>query len=442
MPVRVSSRKILEQVRAMPKKAKELSSIEVKRLSHAISADGNHYNALHSVGGVAGLLLQVTPSGAKSWVYRYRFGNKRRSMGLGGYPDVTLADARTKAREMKEAISRGEDPVESKRQLKRSIIAEQMATITFDKAAKEYIRMKSKEFRNPRQADQWTTSLATYASPHIGNVPVREIELPHIKAVLDPIWETKTETAKRVQSRMANILGWCAIHGYRAGDNPAQWQGYLDKIYAAPRKVMKRTHLAALPVSDIPLFMKNLKKRSGIAARALEFLILTASRTNEVIGDKRIGKPGITWKELDLKNHVWTIPADRIKAGKEHRVPLGSDALAILEGFPKGGPDDALFPGPGGEIASNNFLTAVLKRMEVDVTVHGFRSTFKDWCRQHTNYADEVSELALAHVNSDATRAAYARDELIDKRRLLMADWAQYCYEGKQPAKVVEMVRA
>ena len=415
----------------MSKKAPELSAKEVRDLTHGISAEGNAYNALHSVGGVRGLLLQVKPSGARSWIFRTMVAGKRRNIGLGGFPDVTLSQAREKAREMREKIREGIDPVEHSKAVQRALKAAQMANITFADAMSKYIAMKSKEFKNPRQEQQWTNSLTTYALPHIGKVPVREIDLHHIKAVLDPIWEEKTETANRVRARIENILGWCAVHGYRSNENPAKWQGYLDEVYPSPEKIKKKAHFAALPVENMPDFMKALQKRTGTAARALEFLILTASRTNEVIGDKRIGKDGITWQEIDFTKKVWTVPADRMKSGKQHKVPLTDAAVDLLKGMEQGKPEDLVFPGPKGDIPSNNFLSALLKRMDQPVTAHGFRSTFKDWAREYTAYADEVSELALAHVNSDATRAAYARSELIDKRRLLMADWEQYCYHGK-----------
>jgi len=416
----------------MPIKTKELSATEVRRLSHSVSkTTGKEYNALHSVGGVAGLLLQVTPTGAKSWVYRIHITGKRRSIGLGGFPDVTLAQARDKARAMREKIAEGIDPVEERQAIRRERLAAQISTMTFADAMRDYIKMKSKEFKNPRQEQQWTNSLTSYALPHIGKVPVRDIELAQIKAVLDPIWEAKTETANRVRARMENILGWCAVHGYRSAENPAKWQGYLDEVYPSPEKIKKKSHHAALSVDALPAFMTDLEKRTGNAARAMEFLILTASRTNEVIGDKRIGKAGITWQEIDLRAKVWTIPADRMKSGKAHKVPLTDAAMSLINSMETGAPDALLFAGPKGDIPSNNFLSALLKRMDQPVTAHGFRSTFKDWARERTAYADEVSELALAHVNSDATRAAYARSELIDKRRQLMGDWQQYCYHGK-----------
>ncbi|MEX0603836.1 MAG: integrase arm-type DNA-binding domain-containing protein [Marinobacter sp.] len=416
----------------MPKKARELSATEVRRLTHAVSkTTGKEYNGLHPVGGVSGLLLQVTPSGAKSWIYRTTVAGKRRNIGVGGFPDVTLTQAREKARELRDKIADGIDPVADRQATKRALMAARLSTVTFADAMADYIKMKSKEFRNPRQEQQWTNSLTTYALPHIGKVPVREIELTHIKAVLDPIWQEKTETANRVRARMENILGWCAIHGYRSNDNPAKWQGYLDEIYPSPEKIKKKGHYAALSVDEMPKFMKALKKRTGTAAQALEFLILTAARTNEVIGDKRIRKAGVTWQEIDLKRKVWTVPADRMKSGKEHRVPLTNAAVDLLKGMGEGAPDQLIFPGPKGDLPSNNFLSALLKRMDQPITAHGFRSTFKDWAREYTAYADEVSELALAHINSDATRAAYARSELIDKRRQLMGDWEQYCNHGK-----------
>jgi len=415
----------------MPKQAKELSAVEVKRLTCSVGKDGKPYNTFHAVGGVSGLLLQVAATGAKTWILRTKIGTKRRSIGLGGYPAVSLAEARRKAQETKDKIAEGIDPVEERKAARRALIAAQLSTMTFADAMRDYIDMKSKEFKNPRQRQQWENSLNTYAVPHIGKVPVREIALPHIKAVLDPIWEEKTETANRVRARMENILGWCAVHGYRSAQNPAQWKGYLDAVYASPEKIKNKGHHAALPVDTMPDFMKALQKRTGTAARALEFLILTASRTNEVIGDKRIGKAGITWQEVDLKRKVWTVPAERMKSGKQHKVPLTDAAVDLLKGMGQGQPDQLIFPGPKGDVPSNNFLSAVLKRMDQPITAHGFRSTFKDWAREYTAYADEVSELALAHVNSDATRAAYARSELLDKRRLLMNDWEQYCYHGK-----------
>lgn len=420
----------------MPKRAKELSATEVRRLSYAVSANGKAYNALHPVGGVAGLMLQVTPNNAKSWIYRAVVGIKRRSIGLGAYPDVPLAEARSKARELREKIRQGIDPVEERQAARRALISSQLNSKSFEWAAREYVRNKS--FRSPRSPVLWIRSLENHAFPHIGNMPVHEIELPHIKQVLEPIWEEKPETAKNVQRRIENILGWCAIHEYRQNTNPAKWKGYLDKIYSTQPR-LEKGHYTAMPIDDMPGFMQRLQKQQGTAARALEFLILTASRTNEVAGDKRIKKPGVTWQEIDLKAKVWTIPATRMKSAKEHRIPLSESAVKLLQGIEQGEPEDMVFPGRHGAIPSNNFLSAVLKRMEVDVTVHGFRSTFKDWARERTAYDDEVSELALAHVNSDETRAAYRRKDMLEKRRNLMRDWEHFCYHG-EPARGADNV--
>lgn len=416
----------------MPRKTKEMSATEVKRLTHSISKSGKAYNALHSVGGVSGLLMQVTPSGAKSWIYRTTIGTKRRSIGLGGYPDVTLAKARDVAREYRELIKSGVDPIEQRQNARTNLIKAELARITFDDAAAKYISEKAKEFKNPRQRKHWENSLATYASPIIGKLPVSQIDLALVKAVLEPIWATKTDTATRVRARIEAILGWAAVHEYRSEENPARWKGYLDKVLPSPTKIAQKTHFEAMPVADMPEFFADLRKRRGNAALALEFLILTASRTNEVIGDRAINKQGVLWCEVDLKKQLWTIPANKMKGGKVHRVPLTDQAVKVLQSVRQGGPNDLIFPGAGGEIASNNFLTSLMKRMDRPYTVHGFRSTFKDWAREFTGYADEVSELALAHVNSDATRAAYARSELLDKRRQLMNDWEYHCYHGKK----------
>ncbi len=232
-----------------------------------------------------------------------------------------------------------------------------------------------------------------------------------------------------MQRRIENILSYCSVHQYRDNTNPAKWKGYLSTIYSHQDKLDKG-HYPALDIEAMPEFMQRLQKQPGKAARALEFLILTASRTNEVAGDKRIRKQGITWGEVDFKTKVWTIPAARMKKGIEHRVPLTDTAIKILQSFTVGAPEDQIFTGRNGEIPSNNFLSAVLKRMSVDVTTHGFRSTFKDWAREFTAYDDETSELSLAHINSDATRAAYRRKDMIDKRRLLMQDWEQFCCHG------------
>ena len=396
----------------MPKVAKELAAIEVKRLTTT---------GLYAVGGVAGLLLQVSPSGARSWILRATIGGKRRDMGLGGYPDVTLFQAREKAREAKGLISNGIDPIQQRQTYRSTLMASQAKIVTFDECAKRYLASKRHEFRNPKHAAQWESTLQTYVSPVIGKLNIDMVEIAHIVEVLQPIWLTKTETASRTRGRIEKVLGWATVSGYRSGDNPAAWKGCLDNIFPAPGKVAKVKHHKALPVNEVGHFMAQLKEKEGISARALEFCILTAARSGEVRGAK--------WSEIDFSSNIWTISAERMKAGKDHRVPLSSDALALLNSIPK--ENELIFPAPkSGKSLSDVSMLAVLKRMEYEITGHGFRSTFKDWARERTAYADEVSELALAHVNSDATRAAYARSELIERRIKMMQDWADFCYRS------------
>lgn len=414
----------------MPRLVKEMSASEVRRLTHAISkTTGKPYNAFHAVGGVSGLILQVTPFTGRSWMLRTYIDGKRHAIGLGSYPEVTLSMARDKARELKQDIANGINPLEQKQQAKRERQKEILSNKDFASAMYEFMQMKAKELKSPRGYTDKVKPIEKYALPIIGNIPVREIELPHIKAILDPIWLEKTETASRLRANIENVLSWCAVQGFRDDTNPARWKGYLDKIYQSPEKVKVKKHHKAISISQMPDFMAQLKCKDGTSARALEFTILTASRTNEVIGDKRIGKKGITWQEVDLETGIWTIPAKRMKANKDHTVPLCDRALEILKTFKARKLDEQIFKGQNSEIPSDQFMTSLLKkRMKVDATVHGFRSTFKDWAREKTDYPDELTELAMAHVNSDATRAAYARSSLIEKRRQMMKEWEQYCY--------------
>ncbi len=393
----------------MPRKAETLSAVEVKRLTSP---------GFHAVGGVSGLHLQVTKTGARSWILRAKVGLKRRDIGLGGYPDVTLAQARDKARETREAIAEGIDPVEQRKAARQALIADQGKSVTFADAARRFLEIKSKEFRNPKHAQQWANTLEAYAYPVLGAMRVSEIELGHVVQVLEPIWQTKTETATRVRGRIESVLAWATVSGFRSGENPARLKDNVDLALGKPTKIRKVTHFRSLPYADLPAFMKKLRKRPGTSARALEFAILTAGRSGEV--------RGATWDEIDLKKAIWTIPGERMKSGKPHKVPLSPSAAKLINDLPRVAGEPFLFPAPRGGSMSDVALSALLKRMDEPVTAHGFRSTFKDWAREQTSYADEVSELALAHVNSDATRAAYARSELIDKRRLLMKEWDDY----------------
>ncbi|WP_374763259.1 tyrosine-type recombinase/integrase [Yunchengibacter salinarum] len=412
----------------MPRAAKELTAAEVRR----IAAPG-----FHAVGGVAGLGLRVSPTGAsRSWVLRYYIGGRRKNAGLGRFPDVTLAQARERAREFRDQLWQGVDPVTERRKKQAALIAEQAAGLTFEEAARQCHAARESEYRNAKHRKEWITTLERHAFPAIGRVSVDAVDLPHVLKVLEPIWHTRTETASRIRQRMEAVLTWATVTGHRKGENPARWRGNLKEVLPAPNKIAKARHHSALPWQRLPAFMDALHQREGMAARALAFTILTAARS----GETRKAE----WAEIDLKARVWTVPGERMKAGRPHRVPLSDAAVALLQSLPRMDGNPLVFPAPRGGVMTDMTMAAVVKRMHqtaIDaggegwtdpttgrpVTVHGFRSTFKDWARNRTSYPDEISELALAHVNNDATRAAYARDELLAQRARLMGDWATFC---------------
>lgn len=394
----------------MPKIAAALSAAQVAKLAEA---------GLYAVGGVAGLQLRIDPGGSRHWILRVTVGRKRRDIGLGGFPTVALAQARERAREARELIWRGVDPVEQRKAARAALVAAQDVP-SFAECAQRFLANKRAEFRNVKHAAQWAATLKTYAEPVIGNMPVDQVELRHVEAVLTPIWTTKTETAKRLRGRVEAVLDWATVTGHRSGDNPARWKGNLDAVLASPNKVAKKQHFAAMPYTDVPAFLTDLREREGIAARALEFTILTAARSGEA--------RGATWKEIDMEAGTWTIPADRMKAGREHRVPLTDAALAILRALPRldASPDAPVFFAPRGGHLSDMTLTAVLRRMGKDATTHGFRSSFRDWAADQTSFPREVAEQALAHT-LQGVEAAYRRSDLFEKRRTLMDAWACYC---------------
>jgi len=346
-------------------------------------------------------------------------GGKRRDMGLGGYPDVELTQAREKARQARALVDRGIDPVIERRRLKSALIAEQAAQKSFRHCAREFIDGKSSEWNNSKHAAQWTSTLETYAYPSLGDLLVSDIALPHVLTVLRPIWKTKTETATRLRGRLEAVLDWATVHHYRQGLNPARWKGHLDKILPKPSKLATVQHHKAVAVDMVPAFVQQLRRQQGMGARALEFGILTAARSGEV--------RGATWSEVDLASEEWVVPADRMKAGREHRVPLPPAALDLLRSLPRIQDCELIFPSAKRMPLSDMTLLAVMRRMGVDAVPHGFRSSFRDWASEQTTYAREPVEMALAHAIGGKVEAAYRRGDLFDKRRQLMVDWAHFC---------------
>ena len=406
----------------MPRLAKELGALKVSK----IEAPG-----LHFVGRVPGLALQVTAGSGRSWLLRVVIGGKRREMGLGAYPGVTLAQARQKASEARELIRQGVDPIERQRAAQSALQAAVAAALTFAESADSYIKAHEAGWRNVKHAQQWRNTLKQHAYPVLGSLMVRDVGLPQVLAVLEPIWTTTNETAVRVRGRIELVLDWATARGLREGLNPARWRGHLDKLLPKPSKVNNREHHAALPVGAVGAFMVRLRNAEGIGARALEFTILTAARSGEV--------RGATWAEIDHDAKVWTVPAARMKSGKEHRVPLTDEALALLDPLPMVAGTELVFPAPRGGALSDMTLLAVLRRLDVPAVPHGFRSTFRDWAAERSNYPRDVAEMALAHAIGDKVEAAYRRGDLFEKRRLMMVDWAAFLARTEKPANVVPL---
>ena len=326
---------------------------------------------------------------------------------------------RASTRETLATLLRTLDPVEERKTRRQALITAQAKQLTFAEAAVRCHETKAPGFGNAKHCKDWISSINRYVDPFVGNMPVGSVELAHVVGVLEPIWKSKTETATRIRQRIEAVLAWATVSGFRVGDNPARWKGNLEHALPNPSKIRKVIHHPALDWHEIGAFMSLLRAREGVSARALEFLILTAARSGEV----RLA----TWDEIDTDSRIWTIPGERMKAGKTHRVPLSGTALRVLENSPRFSGSPNVFASPRGGPLSDMSISAVCRRMKVDAVPHGFRSSFKDWCRCSTAYADEVSELALAHVSNDSTRSAYARDELLSKRANLMEDWAKFC---------------
>ena len=389
----------------------------------------------YAVGGVAGLHLKISETGAKSWILRVMVASKRRDLGLGSFADVTVEEAREAARQQRLKIKDGADPVADKQATRAAAIAARASATTFQEAAAKYIAANEAGWKSTKHAAQWGATLETYAFPVFGQMDVKGIETNHVLTVLEPIWATKTETASRVRGRIESVLDWAKVRGFRSGENPARWKGHLDHILPPPKKVAKVKHHAALPYQEVGAFMAALRSSEGMGAWALEFAILTACRSGEV--------RGATWSEIDEKAGVWIIPATRMKAGKEHRVPLSPAAMKLIKALPKMAGTDLVFPNAQNKQLSDMTLTAVIKRMHESstkaggngwkdstgevITAHGFRSTFRDWAGECTNHPREVVEHALAHQLKDKAEAAYARTDLLAKRLKLMSDWANVC---------------
>jgi integrase len=393
----------------MARTVSKLSAVSVKNASR---------RGYYSDGG--GLYLQVSPTGAKSWVFRYKVDGKLYEMGLGALHTVGLGEARTRARQCREHRLDGLDPLAVRKAARMQAVLDAAKGMTFRQCAEGYIAAHRASWRNGKHRDQWSNTLATYVAPVFGGLPVQAIDTALVMKAIEPVWSQKPETASRVRGRIEAILDWATARGHRAGENPARWRGHLDKLLPKKTKVRRVEHHAALPYREITAFMADLRQQEGVGARSLEFAILTAARTGEVIGAR--------WDEFDLGERVWTVPAERMKAGREHRVPLSEPALAILQDLGKIRRGEFVFPGDRADRPiSNMTMLMLLRRMgRGDLTAHGFRSTFRDWVSERTTFPAEVAEMALAHTVSDKVEAAYRRGDLFQKRRQLMDAWAKF----------------
>ncbi len=377
-----------------------------------------------------GLYLQVK-NGGRSWVFRYMLSGKSRYMGLGPYPGVTLAEARREAGACRKLLLGGTDPIEARQQHRQASRLQAAQSVTFEFCAKRYIEDHSAGWRNAKHAEQWSSTLETYAYPVFGSLPIQAIDTGLVTKVLGPIWRDKTETATRVRQRMEAVLDWATAHGHRSGDNPARWRGHLDKLFPKRSRVQRVDHHDALPYSELPAFFAELSKRKTISAKALAFTILTAARSGEVRGAVL----------AEITGTVWTVPGERTKSGREHRVPLSDAALNILRSldYLSDEGDALLFPGLRGKPLSDATMRKYLQQDmgKPRLTVHGFRSTFRDWAAECTNFPREIAEAALAHVLRDKTEAAYQRGDMLERRRMLMEAWARFCTSGATSARKV-----
>jgi integrase len=398
----------------MPRVAKALSAIAIKRLNEP---------GFHAVGTVSGLGLSISSSGTKSWVLRVTYGEIRRKMGLGSYPTVTLAQAIDKAREIKADINKGGDPILAKKTAKSNLLVAQAKAKTFEACAKEFL--SSRTFKNEKHGKQWVATLETYAYPHIGKLLVADIGVAHIKAVLDPIWKDKTETASRLQGRIKSVIDYAIVSGYRDKTNPAIWNGFLNSIYQSPRKLKAVEHMDSMPYSKVNKFLRALRNHNSISAKALEFLILTAVRSDSV--------RSATWKQIDLKQKIWTIPKALTKTKRRnHTVPLSSHAIVLLNNIQHIHGTDLVFPSTTLKKMSDSTISKLMREMRANKEYegigvpHGFRATFSTWRLEKTNYSQELGELSLMHEVGDSIYQAYQRSDGLEKRRAIMEDWSKF----------------
>ena len=374
-------------------------------------------------GDGANLFLKVDERGNKSWIVRFVIAGRQRKLGLGATHTVSLAEAREKAAEARKLLQEGRDPVEARRAALAAARVANAKALTFDQCAERYIEAHRAGWKSDKHAAQWAATIKTYVSPTFGSLPVAEIDTGMVMQVLSPIWAKKSETANRVRGRIESVLSWAEVHAYRGGGkNPAQWRGHLDQLLPPRGKVRKVVHWSALPYAKLPQFMIALRDQPGVAARALEFAIHTATRTSETLN--------ATWSEIDLDKKLWVIPEDRMKASREHRVPLSAAVLSILKEMNELRTSDYIFPGAKrGKSLSNMALLVLLSRMQrSDLTAHGFRSTFRDWVSEQTNFPSELAEMALSHMVGDKVEQAYRRGDMFEKRVALMDAWSSYCH--------------
>ena len=382
-----------------------------------------------------GLYLQVRISGAKDWFYRYQIGGKGKKCGLGPYPTISLEQARLDAHEYRILRKNGIDPIQNKKEQAQQEALEESRNITFKECALAYIESHKSGWKNKKHAQQWENTLSTYVYPVMGKLSVQDVDIDLILKVLEPIWHLKTETASRVRQRMENILDWAKVRRYRDGENPARWKGNLDKLLPARNRVQKPKHFVAMDYRLLPDYYKKLIIKKTLTSNALAFTILTAARNGEA--------RAATWAEIDHKAKSWTIPANKMKAGREHRIPLSKEAFTILKAMQpfKRPNDDLIFPGQSkNKPVSEASLLKLVKQEDMTLTVHGFRSSFRDWCAEQTSYPREVAEAALAHTLKDKTEAAYQRGDMFEKRRKLMDSWSEYCLSSRRVEDKAEII--